>query len=166
LNTMPRRYLPGLGKFDLPSINIYARGASGNTPPLRVIKGPKTQLNWPSHIAVYEERGEIFVANDADDSILVFRVSDSGDAAPTRVLKGPKTRIKNPTGLSLDTKNGELWVANMGNFAATVFPITADGDVAPVRVIRGGPENQVGLMIGNPGAVGYDSKRQQILVPN
>ena len=68
--------------------------------------------------------------------------------------------------MSLDTKNGELWVANMGNFAATVFPITADGDVAPVRVIRGGPENQVGLMIGNPGAVGYDSKRQQILVPN
>src|SRR5207253_245780 len=117
LNTMPRRFLPGLGKFELPSLNIYARGANGNTAPVRVIKGPKTQLNWPSHVAVHEERGEIFVANDADDSILVFRVSDSGDAAP-------------------------------------------------LRVIRGGPENQIGLMIGNPGAVGYDSKRQQILVPN
>jgi DNA-binding beta-propeller fold protein YncE len=166
LNTLPRRYLPGLGKFDLPSINIYARGANGNTAPLRVIKGPKTQLNWPSHIAVHEERGEIFVANDADDSILVFRMSDSGDAAPIRIIKGPKTRVKNPTGLSLDVKNGELWVANMANFAATVFPITANGDVAPLRVIRGGPEGQIGLMIGNPGAVGYDSKRQQILVPN
>ena len=166
LNTMPRRYLPGLGKFELPSINIYARNANGNAPPLRVIKGPRTQLNWPSHIAVHEARGEVFVANDADDSILVFRVSDSGDAAPIRVVKGPKTRIKNPTGLSLDAKNGELWVANMGNFAATVFPVTADGDVAPLRVIRGGPADQVGLMIGNPGAVGYDSKRQQILVPN
>jgi len=54
----------------------------------------------------------------------------------------------------------------MGNFAATVFPITADGDVAPSRVIRGGPADQIGLMIGNPGAIGYDSKRQQILVPN
>ena len=166
LNTLPRRYLPGLGKFDLPSINIYARGANGNTAPLRVIKGPNTQLNWPSHVAVYEDRGEIFVANDADDSILVFRTSDSGDAAPIRVIKGPKTKVKNPTGLSLDVKNGELWVANMGNFAATVFPINADGDVAPIRTIRGGPADQVGLMIGNPGAVGYDSKRQQILVPN
>jgi len=166
LNTLPRRYLPGVGKFDLPSINIYARNASGNTPPLRVIKGPKTQLNWPSHVAVHEERGEIFVANDADDSILVFRTSDTGDAAPTRIIKGPKTRVKNPTGLSLDVKNAELWVANMGNFAATVFPITADGDVAPSRVIRGGPADQIGLMIGNPGAIGYDSKRQQILVPN
>ncbi len=166
LNGLPRTYLPGLGKFEMPSINIYARGSSGNTPPLRVIKGPRTQLNWPSHVAVHEDRGEIFVANDADDSVLVFRTSDSGDAAPTRVIQGPKTRVKNPTGLSLDVKNGELWVANMGNFAATVFPITASGDVAPLRVIRGGPANQIGLMIGNPGAVGYDSKRQQILVPN
>jgi len=166
LNTLPRRYLPGVGKFELPSINIYSRSASGNTAPLRVIKGPKTQLNWPSHVAVHEERGEIFVANDADDSILVFRTSDTGDAAPTRIIKGPKTRVKNPTGLSLDVKNAELWVANMGNFAATVFPITADGDVAPSRVIRGGPADQIGLMIGNPGAIGYDSKRQQILVPN
>jgi len=166
LNGLPRTYLPGLGKFEMPSINIYARGSSGNTPPLRVIKGPRTQLNWPSHLAVHEDRGEIFVANDADDSVLVFRTSDSGDAAPTRVIQGPKTRVKNPTGLSLDVKNGELWVANMGNFAATVFPITASGDVAPLRVIRGGPANQIGLMIGNPGAVGYDSKRQQILVPN
>ncbi len=166
LNTLPRRYIPGAGKFELPSINIYARNANANTPPLRVIKGPKTQLNWPSHVAVHEDRGEIFVANDADDSILVFKTSDTGDAAPTRVIKGPKTRVKNPTGLTLDVKNGELWVANMGNFAATVFPITADGDVAPLRVIRGGPADQIGLMIGNPGAIGYDSKRQQILVPN
>jgi DNA-binding beta-propeller fold protein YncE len=166
LNGLPRRYLPGLGKFEMPSINIYARGAGGNTPPRRVIKGAKTQLNWPSHVAVHEERGEIFVANDADDSVLVFRITDNGDVAPTRVIKGPKTHVKFPTGLSVDPKNGELWVANMGNFAATVFPIDANGDVAPIREIRGGPAGQVGLMIGNPGAVGYDSKRQQILVPN
>jgi hypothetical protein len=47
-----------------------------------------------------------------------------------------------------------------------LFPITANGNVAPLRMIRGGPENRVGLMIGNPGAVGYDRKRQEILVPN
>jgi DNA-binding beta-propeller fold protein YncE len=156
----------GFGRFEMPSINIYQRGVDGNTPPLRVIKGPKTQLNWPSHVTLHEDRGEIFVANDADDSVLVFRESDSGDAAPIRVIKGPKTRIKFPTGLSLDAKNNELWVASMGNFTATVFPVTANGDVAPVRQIRAGPADKVGLMIGNPGAVGYDSKRQEILVPN
>ena len=166
LNTVPRRMIPGLGSFELPSINIYARGASGNTPPLRVIKGPRTRLNWPGHVVVHEDRGEIFVANDADDSVLVFRTSDKGDVAPIRVIRGALTSVKNPTGLSLDVKNGELWVANMGNYSATVYPITANGDVAPLRTIRGGPTDRVGLMIGNPGAVGYDSKRQEILVPN
>ena len=166
LNSPPRERLLGVGQFDLPSITIHERGVSGNTKPLRVIKGPKTQLNWPSHVAVHEGRGEIFVANDADDSVLVFRESDSGDVAPIRVIKGARAAVKNPTGLSVDEKNNELWVASMGNYTAAVFPLTASGNVAPVRQIRGGPATGEALMIGNPGAVGYDRKRQEILVPN
>ena len=106
------------------------------------------------------------MANDSDDSVLVFRISDNGDVAPTRVIRGRRANVKNPSGIAVDAKNGELWVASMGNFTASVFPITANGDAEPLRVIRGGPTGQTGLMIGNPGAVGYDSKRQQILVPN
>jgi DNA-binding beta-propeller fold protein YncE len=154
------------GRFEPPSINVYARGASGNAAPLRVIRGPRTQLNWPSHVGVHEGRGEIFVANDGDDSVLVFRITDSGDVAPTRVIKGGRTRIKFPTGVAVDPANNELWVASMGNYTIAVFPIAANGDVEPIRQIRGGPEGRTGLMIGNPGAVGYDSKRQEILVPN
>jgi DNA-binding beta-propeller fold protein YncE len=166
LNSPPRRRLPGLGQFDMPSITIYQRGVAGNTPPLRVIKGPKTQLNWPSHVAVHQGRGEIFVANDADDSVLVFRESDSGDVAPIRVIKGARATVKNPTGLTVDEKNNELWVASMGNYTVSVFPVTANGNAQPIRTIRGGPADHVALMIGNPGAVGYDSKRKEILVPN
>jgi DNA-binding beta-propeller fold protein YncE len=149
-----------------PSINIYGLGASGNAAPLRVIKGPRTRLNWPGHVAVHEKRGEIFVANDAGDSVLVFKLSDNGDVAPTRVLEGPRTNIFAPTGVALDRANDELWVANMGNYAATVYPLTASGDTPPIRTIRGGPAGRTGLMIGNPGAVGYDTKREEILVPN
>jgi hypothetical protein len=156
----------GGGWFDFPSITIHARGASGNTAPLRVIKGDRTQLNWPSHVALHEGRGEIFVANDADDSVLVFNITDTGNVAPKRVIKGARTRIKNPTGVNVDPVNNELWVASMGNYTAAVFPIAASGNAAPIRQIRGGPENGEALMIGNPGAVGYDSKRQEILVPN
>ena len=166
LRTLPRSHLPGLGRNELPSINIYERTASGNTAPLRVIKGPRTQLNWPGHLAVHEDRGEVFVANDAGNSILVFRASDSGDVPPIRVIRGPGTGLQNPAGLALDRVNDELWVANMGNYSATVYPMTADGDVEPLRTIRGGPPGQIGLMIGNPGAVAYDSLRQEILVPN
>jgi DNA-binding beta-propeller fold protein YncE len=160
------RRVESYGRFDPPSITVYPLDATGNTKPLRTISGPKTGLNWPSHIVVHEERQELFVANDADDSILVFKATDQGDAAPIRTIKGPNTGIKNPPGITLDTKNAEIVVASMGTHAVLTFPIAANGDVKPSRIIRSGPANQPALNIGNPGAVGYDSKRDQILVPN
>ena len=93
-------------------------------------------------------------------------MTDSGDVAPIRVVQGPKTGIKNPTGIFVDLKNDEVWVSNMGNHSATVFPRTANGDVAPLRTIRSAPLGKRALAIGNPGAAGYDSKREEILVPN
>ena len=98
--------------------------------------------------------------------MLVFRVTDSGDVAPTRVIKGPRTQLQNPTGIAVDRVNNEVWASSMGNYKLTAYPITADGDVAPLRTNRGGPDGRTGQMIGNPGAVGYDTKRQEILVPN
>ena len=154
------------GKFEPPSITVYPLDGNGNVKPLWTIEGSKTMMNWPSHIALHEERQELFVANDADDSILVFRSADKGDVAPVRVIKGPNTGIKNPPGIALDTKNGEISIASMGAHAVLFFPITANGDVKPSRIIRTGPANQPALNIGNPGAVGYDTKREQILVPN
>jgi DNA-binding beta-propeller fold protein YncE len=161
-----RRAAENYGKFEMPSITVYPLDASGNTKPLWIIEGSQTQLNWPSHLAFHEERQELFVANDADDSILVFRAGDKGNAAPVRVIKGPSTGIKNPPGITLDTKNGEIAIASMGTHAVLFFPLTANGDIKPSRIIRGGPADQLALNIGNPGAVGYDTKRDQILVPN
>ena len=160
------RVIPGSGRSSPPSITVYSRTAEGNTAPLRVIEGPKTQLNWPAGIAVEPERGELFVANDMGDSILVFDASASGDVAPIRVLKGPNSGIKNPTGLFLDTENDELWVSNFGNHSATVYPLTVEGDTPPLRTIRSSPQGVPSLMIGNPGSLAYDSNREEILVPN
>jgi len=158
--------IPGSGKNLPPSITVYPRTASGDTAPLRVIQGPKTQMNWPTGIAFDPRRNELFVANDMGDSILVFNASASGDVAPIRVLRGPQTRIKNPTGVYVDTNNDELWVANFGNHTATAYKLTAGGDTAPLRVIRSAPVDQPTLSIGNPHPVAYDSKREQLLVPN
>lgn len=164
---LPRgRAKPGYGKVLPSSITVYPLDAKGDVPPLRVIVGPRTRLNWPVGMTIDPDRGELFVANDAGDEILVFKSDASGDAAPIRVLKGPRTGIKNPTGLFLDKKNNELWVSNFGNHTATVYRPTADGDVAPLRTIRGAPLDEPALMIGNPGSVAYDTKREQILVPN
>ncbi len=164
---LPRAHaIPGSGRNLPPSITVYPLQASGNVPPVRVIRGPKTQLNWPAHVFMDPERGELYVANDMGDSILVFDSSASGDVAPKRVLKGPKTLLKNPTGLFVDFKNDELWVANFGNHAATVYRRTASGDTPPLRVIRSGPLEEPAPGIGNPHPVAYDSKRDEILVPN
>ena len=158
--------VPGTGRFEAPSISVHARGAQGDTPPLRVISGPRTQLNWPAGVAVDEERGELYVANDTGNSVLVFRSDAVGDVPPIRVLKGSKTALDSPTSLFLDTKHDELWVANFGNNALTVYPQTADGDTPPLRTIRSGAAGSKALMIGNPGALAYDRKRAEILVPN
>ncbi|MSO20132.1 MAG: hypothetical protein EXQ56_06645 [Acidobacteria bacterium] len=154
------------GKFSPPSITSYPLYSKGDTAPLRVIEGPRTRLNWPANMWVDGTRGELYVANDGDDSILVFKTSDRGDVAPTRIIKGPKTHVNKPTGVFLDEKNNELWVANMGNHAAVVFNRTTTGDVAPKRMIRSAPLEKKALAIGNPGAVAYDSTRDEILVPN
>ena len=157
---------PGSGVYYPPSITVYPMQASGDTPPLRIIQGPKTRLNWPAGLAVDEERGEIIVANDMGHEILYFDINATGDVAPARVLKGPKTHIKNPTGVYLDLKNNELWVANFGNHSATVYRRGASDDTPPMRTIRSGPAAEPALGIGNPHPVAYDSKREQILVPN
>lgn len=158
--------VPGSGKHLPPSITVYPRDAAGDVAPTRVIQGPKTQLNWPTALAVDPKRGEIFVANDTGDSVLVFDVTASGDVPPKRVIKGPRSMIKSPTGVFYDWENDELWVTNFGNHTATVYRATASGDVPPLRVVRSAPQNTGTPNIGNAYAPAYDSRRDQILVPN
>jgi DNA-binding beta-propeller fold protein YncE len=158
--------VPGSGTISGPSIVVHRRSSSGNAPPVRVIQGPATQLNWPTGVAFDAGRRELFVANDMGPSILVFDAEARGNAAPKRVLKGPRTGLANPTGIFVDTKNRELWVTNFGAHSATVYDSAAQGDTAPRRVIRSAPPDAPSLMIGNPGAVAFDTKREELLVPN
>ena len=158
--------VPGSGRTVPPSITVYAKNASGDAAPVRVIAGAKTGLNWPTGIAVDSDRGDVYVTNDTTDSILVFGADASGDVAPKRVLKGAKTGLKNPTGLAIDLQHNELWVANFGDHTATAYRLNAQGDVAPLRTVRAAADGVPSLMIGNPGAVAFDTKREEILAPN
>jgi DNA-binding beta-propeller fold protein YncE len=106
------------------------------------------------------------VADNGDNSVVIFRRSDSGDAVPLRVIRGPRTGISSPMGVAVDAKNDEIWVANYGDHTAAVYARTANGNVAPKRIIRNAPEGTPTGGFGNPYAVAYDSKRDQLLVPN
>jgi hypothetical protein len=154
------------GRFDEPSITVYNADAHGDVAPIRKIQGDRTGLNWPMAIDVDRTRNEVAVANNGDSSIRIFRRTDSGNVAPVRVIKGPRTGILGPMGVAYDLKNDELWVANYGDHTALVFPIAATGNVAPKRILRNAPAGSPTVGFGNPGAVAYDTKRDEILVPN
>jgi DNA-binding beta-propeller fold protein YncE len=140
------------GHFLQPSITVFAESVQGDAKPLRTIQGPRTQLNWPMGIDI--------------DSVLVFDRAGNGDLVPVRVIRGVHTGIDSPMGVAIDSKNDELWVANYGDHTALVFSRTATGDATPKRIIRNAPAGTPTSGFGNPYAVAYDSKRQELLVPN
>ena len=161
----PGQMLPGSGRTLPASITVYEESARGDAAPLRVISGPRTQLNWPAGLFVDPGRGELYVANDGGGSILVFSASASGDTAPIRVLKGSRTQLSYPSSVFVDLQNDELWVANFGNHSATVYNRTASGDTAPIRVIRSAPTGTPAPALANA-RIAYDTKREEILAPN
>ncbi len=156
---------PG-GSFREPSITVYASDAQGNAKPLRTIQGPATGMNWPSGIDLDPTSGELYVVNNAADSILVFGRNDSGNVKPSRVIQGRRTGLVRPMAVAVDRKNRELWVANFGDHTALVFDLNASGNAAPKRVVRNAPAGTPTAGFGNPITVAYDSRRGEILVPN
>lgn len=154
------------GRFDLPSISTYAGDAKNDEAPVRTIQGKRTGLNWPMGMSLDAIHNEIAVASYGNDSILIFHRTDQGDVAPVRAIHGNLTAIAGPMGVSIDTKNDEIWVTNYREHTAAVFARTAQGNVAPKRLVRNALPGTPAVGFGNPGAVAYDSKRDQILVPN
>ncbi len=155
-----------VGQFQPPSITIYSSNAKNDEKPLRTIQGPRTELDWPMGIAEDPVHNAIVVANNGDNSILIFDRTRSGDVAPVRTIRGDRSGINRPMGLAVDPKNGEIWVSNYGDHSALAFDSAANGNVAPRRVIRSAPAGTATPGFGNPMALAYDCKRQEILVPN
>jgi DNA-binding beta-propeller fold protein YncE len=154
------------GRFLPPSITVYSAEAEGDAKPKRAIQGSKTQLNWPMGLSLDSMHNEIAVANYGNNSVLIFHRTDNGNVAPLRVIHGDRTGILGPMGVAIDTKNDEIWVTNYREHTAVVFPRTANGDVPPKRTIRNAQEGTPSVGFGNPGAVAFDSRRDEILVPN
>jgi DNA-binding beta-propeller fold protein YncE len=152
------------GRFEHPSITVFDGDAQGDAAPLRVIQGPLSQLDWPMGVVVDEVNDEIVVANNGDHAVLVFARTASGNVAPKRILRGALTGINGPMGVAI--ANDEIFVANFGDHTAVVFPRLAAGNVAPRRIIRNAPAGKETSGFGNPYAVAYDTRRQEILVPN
>jgi DNA-binding beta-propeller fold protein YncE len=157
---------PSSGRFLPPSVTVYSRTAQGDVAPLRIIQGPHTHLNQPLGLMKDPVSGELVVANTGDDSVLFFDISANGDAPPRRVIQGSATQLNGPTGVAIDTGHKELWVTSWDNHMTMVFPETAQGNAIPLRYLRSAPKDALLATMGRLGAVEYDSKRKEILMPN
>jgi hypothetical protein len=164
LSKDPPSYQPG--RFEPPSIRVFAASATGNAKPLRSITGARTGLNWPMGVEIDAARNEIIVANYGDDSVRFFRRSAEGDVEPVRVLKGDRTQIVGPVDVTVDAKRDELWVANYADHTALVFDRSASGNTAPKRIVRNAPEGAPALAFTNASAAAFDTKRDALIVPN
>src|SRR4030095_7899477 len=89
-------------------ITVYPREANGDVAPIRVIKGPDTQLKSPYGIAVDPVNDVIVIGLNSNfgskellinpesrekGGILVFNRTDSGNVNPRSVIRGPKSGI-------------------------------------------------------------------------
>jgi len=154
------------GESRPPSIRIFPANARDDAKPLRVIQGSRTGLDWPMGVAYDPQHDTIAVANNGDSSILIFGRNADGDAAHVRVIRGDRTGIDHPMGVAVDSERGEIWVSNWGDHSALAFDSGARGNVAPKRIIRSAPAGTPTPGFGNPMALAYDTKRDQLLVPN
>src|SRR6266481_5754481 len=172
---------------DVNTVVVDRRDASLGDAPLRVLHGPKTGLGDPHGITFDEKHNEISVANHGNwapltraeslagklqggrfdlPSITTYSGEANKDAVPLRKIQGSRTALSGPMGVSIDAKNEEIWVTNYREHTAAVFARTAQGNVAPKRIVRNALAGTPAVGFGNPGAVAYDSKRDEILVPN
>ncbi|HXH07664.1 MAG TPA: hypothetical protein VNI83_13865 [Vicinamibacterales bacterium] len=136
-------------------ILTFRGAASGEEPPIRVIRGPRTQLIALDRLAVDPVNDEIYVPEG--EKVLVFPREANGDVAPIRVLAGPDTRIHAARSVAIDPVRNLLVVASTPprgrresgggdsseeggagrNNELTIFERTASGNARPLRVITG-----------------------------
>ncbi len=132
------------------AVVVYRGAANGEEAPLRVIRGPKTQLKGSFYggldrLDVDPIHNEILVP--AQDALLVFDREASGDVAPIRVIQGPDTQLKGSTTLAVDPVNNVI-VAGTGSYLEVgtgqrasggllIFNRTDQGNVKPRAGIAG-----------------------------
>jgi len=140
------------------AILTFAGGAKGEVPPVRMISGPKTQIQSTAYdgndkMAMDPVNGEIYIpvattGGAGKGVILVFDRLGNGDVAPKRILGGPDTGFNFPSArgtgfpyIAIDPIRNLLVVSTGG--ALFVFDRTATGNTKPKYKIEG-PNTQAG----------------------
>ena len=134
------------------AILTFRGGAKGEEAPVRVILGPRTQIQSTGYdgndkMAMDPANGEIYIpvatsAGAGKGVILVFDRGSDGDVPPKRVLGGPDTGFNFPSArgtgfpyVAIDPVRNLLLVSTGASLL--VFDRTASGNAKPKFAIQG-----------------------------
>jgi hypothetical protein len=130
---------------DHTGVLVFPRKANGDVPPIRVLRGPKTELANdygtpavrgigvdPIHnvivvTAYFQNRGRI----------LIFDRTASGDTAPIRRIAGPKSGIRGSS-YSVRLYPPKGWILNPIGGGIGVWSVFDDGDIPPLYLLQSG----------------------------
>ena len=169
LESALRRHAPAstLRTRGVPSVNVYAEGATGDATPIQDISGSNTGLNSPSDVAV-DASGNIYVANWGNNSVTVYAAGATGNVAPIQDISGSMTGLVRPDGLALNPLNGDIYVASSpgpNGGKITIYPSGSTGNIAPTGKIEGmrtGIYYPVELALGATGKIYVPNRPQQL----
>jgi sugar lactone lactonase YvrE len=139
---MPRAYIYVTGDD-----NVNEYGPGGNAP-IAAIKGPHTELQFPTGLA-FGPTGKLFTAARTGGGVNEYASGATGDASPIARIRGGE-----PGGIAVDA-GGNLFVAYPQENSVTKYAETATGELAAVATIKGaqtgldGPEGVAVDAAGN-----------------
>ena len=124
---------------------------------------PLPRLSGPSGLFVDVAGNRLYVANNGNNSILIFDNADTinGETTPNRAVSGGQTNLSSPAGVSVDT--GNILYVTASNNAILVFnnASTVDGDVAPSRTISG-----TATTLSSPSGIYVDTANNRLYAAN
>ena len=99
------------------SILVFRGTDSGNVAPVRVIKGPLTQIKNPTGVFVDFKNDELWVSNMGNHRAVVFPRAANGNPAPLRVIRSAPAEkmalaVGNPGAAAYDGNREEILVPN------------------------------------------------------
>ncbi|WP_262848716.1 hypothetical protein [Mumia quercus] len=124
------------------SVVAFAPGAIGDAEPVRVIKGPRTQIQFATDVAL-DAAGRVYVVDHHAKNVKVFAATANGDVAPIKVLGGPAAALTMAAGAAV-AREGTLVVADYGgddisSFAPLFAPVTTKPVPKPAVKVPGKP---------------------------
>jgi 6-phosphogluconolactonase (cycloisomerase 2 family) len=131
--------------YNAVAIYVFPAGATGDTAPIRTIKGHNTMLTDPVGMA-FDVSGDLYVTNTFNTTaqIVEFAPNAKGNVTPIATIGGSNTKLGSYVfNVSIDPK-GRIVAAN--STSVVVFPAGAHGNTQPLAVISGGATGLNGVI--------------------